>query len=458
MSLGSILNTARNAIQTYQTAIQVTSNNIANASTEGYSRQRAVITPTDPLQMPFGSVGTGVQVETIVRHRDHLLDAQFRREQGAAGYHAMREGLLSGIEATLAEPSAAGLAASLDSFFSAYADLANDPTSTSARAALRESARRLAGKFNSMDADVQRLGTSLTRDLDGVVAQVNDLAVRIADLNKRIVTAEADGTQAPTLRDERDRLVDELSRHADVQVIERPTGEFGVFAGGVPIVDGPVARTLEVRLTGGTAAIGLVGKPTVLSGLGGELGARIDVINSDVPAVRGRLDALADAFVTRVNQIHQTGTNPLGLTAVDLFDPAGLTAGTIGLSVDVLASSDAISAGTGDPLGAYQAGANDVALQLAALRDEQNATLGLSFGGYHARTATDIGLAVASAGDRASAHDALASRAETHRQSVSGVLTDEEVISLIEFQQAYTAATRLVSVADEMIQSVLAMV
>lgn len=457
-TLNSILNTARSAITTSQAAIQVTSNNIANANTEGYSRQRAIISSTHPLHTPFGSFGTGVEITGVVRHRDALLDGQFRRANAQSNYHGMQEQLLSRIEATLAEPTDAGLMTGIDRFFAAYSDVANDPTSNSARSALREQARALASRFNAIDQGVQAVRNDVVRDLQGVVAEVNTLASRIADLNQQIVTAESNGQQAPNLRDTRDQLVDQLSRHADLQVIERPGGELGVFAGGVPIVDGQIARSIEVRQSGTAVQIGLVGTTTVINRPGGALGARVDIVNNDVPATLSRLDALANAFVTEVNLLHQTGTNPLGQTAIDFFDPTGTAASSIGLSADVLADSQAIAAGTPDLLGAYQAGANDVALSIAGLRTTVNGTLGTTFSTFHNETATQAGLAVANARDSALTHDTLTSRADSRRQSVSGVLTDEEVISLIEFQQAYTAATRLVSVADEMMQTILQMV
>jgi len=452
------MNTARSALTTYQSAIQVVSNNIANASTPGYSRQRAILSSSSPLNLPFASIGTGVEMTGVTRQREVLLDGQFRRENGRSGYYALKEQLLGQVETVLAEPSDAGLSNTLDRFFAAYSDLGNDPTSGSARGALRESARELAARFQTMDNGIRRMANGLARELDVVVAQVNDLTTQIADLNRQIVVSEANGSEASDLRDARDRRVDELSRQAQVQVIERPNGAIGVFAGGVPVVDGATSRTLEARSVAGVLEVGIVGSATAVSGVGGGLGARLDVLNTDVPTTLARLDALAANVVTRVNQIHQTGTNALGQTAIDLFDPTGTSAATITLSADVIADADAIAAGTGDAMGAYRAGANDIALAMSALRSEQNGVLGTTFGAYQARTATDVGLSVASARANAAAHQALMNRADNNRLSVSGVLVDEELISLIEFQQAYTAATRLVAVADEMMQSVLQMV
>lgn len=458
MTINSILNTARSAIATSQAAIQVTSNNIANANTEGYSRQRAVISAMHPLNTPFGSFGTGVEITGVVRHRDALLDGQFRRESAASNFYKLHEQLLGRIETTLSEPSEAGLMAGLDQFFSAYADLANDPTSNSGRSALREQARALATRFNAMDNGIQAVRNNLVGDLRGVVAEINNLTTRIADLNQQIVTAESNGLRAPNLRDARDQLVDQLAQHSDLRVIERPGGDLGVFAGGIPLVDGAVARSVELRQAGFVVQIGLVGSAITIATPGGSLGARVDVINNDVPATLTRLDALASALITEVNLIHQTGTNPLGQTTIDFFDPTATTAATIALSADVLASTQAIAAGTPDALGAYQAGANDTALSIAGLRSVSDPTLGMTFSSFHNQTVTEVGLSVANARDMGVTHSTLMSRADSHRQSVSGVLTDEEVISLIEFQQAYTAATRLVSVADEMMQSILQMV
>jgi flagellar hook-associated protein 1 FlgK len=242
-----------------------------------------------------------------------------------------------------------------------------------------------------------------------------------------------------------------------IQVMQRENGGVGILTSGVGLVDGAHHGTLEVRLSGGALELGLQGHPNRLEDLGSRIGGMIRVLNQDIPSVRASLDELAQALVTEINALHQTGTNPAGDTGVDFFDPAGVTASTIGLSAAVAADPGAISAGTGGASGEYRAGANDIALALAGLRDAPNGSLGISFGEHFRRLATDVGFSVRSSLDSVQVHQALSEQAEIRRQSFSGVSTDEELVKLIEFQTAYSAAARVVSVADELLETLVRM-
>jgi flagellar hook-associated protein 1 FlgK len=158
-----------------------------------------------------------------------------------------------------------------------------------------------------------------------------------------------------------------------------------------------------------------------------------------------------------VNALHRTGTNPGGDNGIDFFDPAGLTASSMSLSAQVLADPGAISAGTPGGSGEYRAGANDVALGIAAMRDADSPLLGTSFGDYFRELTSDVGFTVRAAMDRAEVHGTLADQAEARRTGYSGVSTDEELMRLIEFQTAYAAAARVVTTASEMMETLVRM-
>src|SRR5687768_12477510 len=132
-TMANILSTARMAIFAHQTAMQVTSHNIANAETPGYSRQRAQLTEATPQVMPFGNLGTGVRITDVAQIRDTLLDASFRRESANAAGFGLRRDLLGQLEGIFAEPGDRGFATTLDAFWNAWSDLANTPTSSTAR-------------------------------------------------------------------------------------------------------------------------------------------------------------------------------------------------------------------------------------------------------------------------------------------------------------------------------------
>ncbi len=463
-TIGGILNTARTALLAQQRATQVTAHNISNATTEGYSRQRADMVAGTPISTPFGPVGTGVHVVDVERARDALLDRSFRRESSLASGHRMRYDLLGLVETRFGEPGDYGLGAALDAFWSSWADLANDPTNTSARTAVQSRGRQLAEQLNGLAAGLDEVRDVATARLGGTVGRLNDLSSAVADLNRRIVAEEAGGHTASDLRDERDRILDEMATLVSIEVHERENGSVGVIAGGVGIVDGVRVSKLQAHFSGDDWSLRLE-SGTTLDVRGGELAGMLQVLNTDLPALEDRLDELARGIVHTVNDLHRTGTNPLGQTDVVFFDDQGgdlslVTARNIALSDDVAADASSIAAGSGGAAGEYRSGASDIALALAQLRDtpETDYLGGRTFGDFHANLVQDLGLSIRSTGDAATVHETLAANAEARRLSVSGVQTDEELIRLMQFQSAYTAAARVVTAADEMLQSLLNMV
>jgi flagellar hook-associated protein 1 len=518
-SIGSILNIARTAINSSQTAVQVASQNIANAATEGYSRQRAVLTPGVPEVTPYGSLGTGVIVNDVVRVRDTMLDANFRRDAGNASGYATRRDLVSGIESVLAEPSEGALASTLDAFYNAWSDLANNPTSGAAKSVVRQRGGQLATTLNSYAAGLEQQQRSTLDRLNSSIADFNQLAHQVAKLNEQVVAAELGGHSAGDLRDQRDLLVDKMAKLGTVKTIERPDGSIAVYLQNATIVDGssvkqlqPVtqAKQLHPLVPGGPnppAGITVEGDTTPLPVVTGAFSAMLGVLNDDIPATSAKLDRLAAGIVEQVNTIHRTGWTAAGEaknaatavarwsdpdpskrgSGVDFFDPrtgpGSVNAANIRLSADVLQSVDFVAAGTSslDASNTVRAatGNNAVALALAGLRDVSTKTtvtldaLGVptytasttdaGFGGktaasFYRDTVTDVALEVRAATNDATVYDTMAAQAESRRSSVSGVSTDEELVLLMRYQQAYAAATKLVHAVDEMAQSVLAMI
>jgi len=462
-SLNSILANARTALTAQQAAVQVTSHNIANASTDGYTRQRADLVQNFPVYMPEGAFGTGVHLGGIGHLRDSLLDTTYRSQQSSFATYERRSELLSRIEELYGEPSETGLGAALDSFLSAWNDLANHPLNETSRSVLRESAERLNGQFHRIATGLEHVRASAVTRLEQDVAELNRLTSEIADLNVRIVAAEVGGTTAGDLRDMRDRAIDRMSALVPVTVVRHADGSVGISAQGALLIDGAEAVSVEASSAGGTWAV-TTSRGRVVPLTEGSIGATLTALRDDIPAARAEIDAIAHAIVEDVNALHRAGTNPLAQTGIDFFDPNGVDALTIALSADVAASPLAIAAGAGtvdangDPV--YQAGSTDVALAIAALRDATgNARLGgRSFGDAYNAAVTRVGLGVQSATISQETYEALAQQADARRVSVSGVSTDEELVNLIRYQNAYAAAARVVSAADEMLQTVIGMV
>lgn len=444
-SLGSILSIARSAIAAHQTAVQVSSQNISNAQTEGFSRQRATLVTGTPARGAAGSLGTGVVVRDITRVRDTLLDTSYRREAGNAAGFGLRRDLLGQVEEIFGGLSEGGFGATLDAFWSSWSDLANNPGNGSVRGLVQQRGEQVAFALNNFAERLEDQNASTGDQVARAVGELNDLARQAADLNRQIAGSEHGGHTAPDLRDQRDRVIDRMSRIAPVRVIERSDGSTAVIVANATMVDGADTRTLRLD-AGSTLRVGFVGSVGSLTDIGGSLGAMLEVRNTEIPEVQAKLDALASGLATAANEVHVSGTG------VPFFD--GSTAAGIRLGDAVASDPSLIGASSAGP------GDNRVALEMAALRHEK-VTLGTSaktLGGYYADVVTDVAVRVGSADNSATVYEILASQADTRRSSVSGVSVDEELIQMIRHQQAYSAATRLVNVADEMVQSILNMV
>lgn len=459
-SLFGILNVARSGMAAQQLQLEVASHNLANANTEGYSRQRVELAARRPLFMPEGMLGTGVEVTDISRSRDALLDRQVRSSTTDLMGDQMRFDLLSGVESLLNEPGGSSLGSTLDAFYSAWSDLANDPTGAASRSVLVERGRQVAEHLNRLSGGLDDLRTTAANQLQADAGRANALLNEVAALNRQIVAAQANGNSAPDLGDQRDRALDALSGILDIQVHPQPRGDVNVTVGGISLVNGVSAESISVMGGVGTWSLQTSGGFT-LGSPGGTAGAALRVLAQDEPGFRTALDDLARGIAESVNALHTTGTNPNGTTGIDFFDVSGglanVTAGSLSLDAAILADADNVSAGTADGGGAYQPGANDVALALAGLRTAGSpGYLGGSTAGQAYRNlVTQVGLAVNVAATDVAAGESLRAAALERRESLVGVSTDEELVKVIQFQAAYAASAKIVNVVDEMLQTLL---
>ncbi len=448
MSLTSLLSIARTALLAQRRAMEVTAHNIANANTPGYSRQRLELTAADPLRLPLGAVGRGVTFDTIVRLRDTFYDASYRRDNAGLGGSSTRLSLLQEIEGAIGEPSDTGIAAALDGFFQSFSDLTHDPSGAAARELVRQAGDRLAGAIRSLDGRIAQSGTGALERLQSDVNDVNGLLSRVASLNTQIIAAG--GERAPDLLDQRDLLLDQLSEFATLKVLPQSNGTVTVIAANTTLVDAATAQTLQVA----PAATGFnvtTSDGRVLDFGEGRLQSETNFLTTDLPAVRAKLDQFVSGLVNSVNGLHGSGFTLTGATGIAFFDPAGVTAGSIDLSAAVKASTDAIAAGlTNAP------GDATLALQLAQLRNVSVGSLGnRTLGDFYAVFASGVGADTRDATLDVESLQALVDHAETQRLSVSGVATDEEMLSLIAQQEAYGAAARLIQAAQEMSDAIL---
>lgn len=455
MSLNSLLSIARSALLTHQRSIDVTGHNIANAQTEGYTRQRLAIQAETPLRTGFGQMGRGVTAAGMERLRDQFLDQSYRRENGDLGRFGTMKDLLGQVDALFAEPTDVGIANGIDELFSAFADLANDPTGQTPRTIARQAAENLTARFRDADTRLSTMTGEVRARVDDAVTSINNITRQVADLNTRIRSAGSGLRESPDLKDKRDLLIDQLSGLIGVRVVEREDGTVGVLAGDALLVDGAQVSDLEVRdMENGTIQVGAKNVPSGVNLSSGSLSGLVELSARTIPGMRDQLDTLVAGIVREVNTIHRAGRTNSGATGIDFFSAGGVTANTMRVSDDIRASINNIAAGvSGAP------GDNATALALAGLRTTGVGSFnGDTIGGAFQKMVSSLAVTVQDANSNHEAQTILVANADATRQSVGGVSIDEELTRLITQQTAYSAAARLVTVADQMMQDVLNMV
>lgn len=245
------LEVAKRGLYAQQSAISTTGHNIANANTEGYSRQRVNLEASRPIEVPSmtkstypGQLGTGVELESIKRLRDQFLDLQYRRENQSQGEWSVREKTNMTIEGIINEPSESGLRSVMDKFWNSWEALNRDPSLLSARSSVRAEAINLIDTFKHIGSSLQTLSEDLKNNIDIKTEEANGIIQSIADLNKNIKKIEALGDNANDLRDKRDLLVDKLSTIVDVNVVQTPNS-YSIISAGVEVINNDQATLLS---------------------------------------------------------------------------------------------------------------------------------------------------------------------------------------------------------------------
>lgn len=343
-----ILNTSLTGMLAFQRALQVTSHNIANANTPGYSRQVANFTARVGSGGGNVYLGGGTQVASIQRIYDGMQMEQLRSSTtGFARFDTLNT-LSSRVDILLADADT-GLTSGLQSYFNSLQDLANDPSSISARQALIGEAEGVAGRFQSLDSQLREVEDEVNTRLTLAVDSINRIATSIASVNEKIALANNSSSPPNDLLDERDRLVLELSEQVTVSTNIQDDGTMSVFiASGQSLVSRGTAQQLAVeasefdptRMT--VAYQGATGTtPLDTSTTGGNLGGLLEFRSRVLDPARQSLGQTATAFATSMNEQHASGMDLRGNLGGDLFSVA---APTVLSSVDNTGSLSASAA------------------------------------------------------------------------------------------------------------------
>lgn len=475
MGINSILNIATSGVTQAQVAIEVTSENIANINTDGYSRQRVVFETAPVINSNGFPLGTGVKIAEVQRNHDELLQLQIVNGNSDYGESKFVQTALEQIEPSFNELSNDGLGAAMDNFFNSWQDLSITPQGTAERQAVLTRAQIMVDAFHQAASSLQDSITNADTSLEGITAEISDKARNIASLNTQILQTERLGGNANELRDQRDYLTQELGKLVGVEYTEESDGSLTVrLAGGQTLVQGSSYGTVSTRDNAATGLNDIVFTPggggasvDVTASIGGpdnslgEIGGALQVRDEIVPGYRERLDELANQLVSAVNTQHVSGYGLDG-TRNDFFDSAGTTGATISLN-SALTLNKVAAAGQ-NPLTTSGPGDNTNALSLGSLK---NSALTFTAGGsssrstvgnYYNALVSSIGVDAENAANTTSQSDSFLKQLNALRESNSGVSLDEELTNLMKYQRAYQASAKVINTVNEMLDTVMGLI
>ncbi|MFC4777819.1 flagellar hook-associated protein FlgK [Paenibacillus sp. GCM10023252] len=494
------IETAKRSLFTQQANINTIGHNIANANTPGYSRQRVNMVASRPIEAPGymrsntpGQLGTGVEFVSITRIREQFLDDQFRNANRMLGDWNIQADTLAKLETVFNEPSDSGLRTVMDNFWKSWTDLSKDPENITGRKIVRENALALVDAFNETSKHLSDLENDLTTNIDVKVSQVNSISSSIASLNYEIKRLEDYGDNPNDLRDQRDYLVDQLSKIANVSVVNTPQG-YNISVGALAVVTGAEATPatsaqMETeyaagRLVGGEIAGLITSRDKYVGDYQSQVDALADtLVNGDITVTIPKgstyngVALAADQTVTvkGINGLHKLGylfTNP-PVQAGNIFESVNgvgtaMTAQSIKLAQAIV--DDPMQIATSmrtDVIGGVNQtvkGNNVLANLMAGLKDTSfkfsptasgNGIANGTIDSFYQSMLGQLGVQAQEATRQYMNQQDIVTQVESSRQSVSGVSLDEEMSELIKFQHAYSAAARFMTTVDETLDKVI---
>jgi flagellar hook-associated protein 1 FlgK len=432
---------ARRGLSAHQRATQVSQNNVANAHTEGYSRQRPVLAATNPYQLPVlsqGQLGSGVEVKEVQRLRDIFLDQQLRANLAETGFWEGQESALAKVEALFTEPAQNSVNDLLAAFWNSWQELSNNPQETSARIFITQTAVNLTTRLNYLTTQLNTAQEEITGNLNFKANELNELAAQLTEINKSIAKGLVKENHA--LMDQRDLILDQMARLAEIKVSFTENNLVTVAVGEQTIVDGFEVYPVERE--------DLPAEP------GGELGGLFTAREKTSDYLE-KLGLFNQTLADKVNEVHQEGYALNGIPGSDFFTLTEMDNGLREISVNEEILNDPNKIAAAEVPDAPGDGRN--ALAIAALREKTDfAELGNnSLAGFYRQLVTDVGTAKNQATQNTAQFQLIDQQFEAQRQSLSGVLIDEELTLLMQYQYAYQASAQALKIMDDLLDTLV---
>jgi flagellar hook-associated protein 1 FlgK len=439
--------------------MDTSAHNIANANTPGYHRQEVTLGSRRPfpslssLQGPLGGQwGTGVEIVSVRRAQDAYLGLHLRTATGQLAQWQAADSSLEEIQAVLAPGSGSDLGSLLDNFWNAWQTLSTSPEDVAARVEVRSRGLAVADGFRDAVQQLRASAAKLDDAVQAGVDEINQLTGQVASLNRDISVALAAGRSPNDLLDTRDQLLLRLGELTGASPLTSQEGDLILNLGGRPLVQGQLAFQLTT-VRGPSGHLDLVwqedGSPVTLPA--GQISGNLQVRDEVIPAHLAQLDQIASNLVSAVNSLHQGGYALDGVTTGLDFFVAGSTAADLALDPALLDDASLIAAAAAPD----SPGDGSLALAIAGVRTQGLLPAGETLNQAWQGLLEEVGSQVQAAKDNITTTQLRYDQLLAQQDSLSGVSLDEEIAQMMQFQHAYEAAAKVMSVLDQMLATLI---
>ncbi|MCH8033276.1 MAG: flagellar hook-associated protein FlgK [Bacteroidetes bacterium] len=450
--LSRIFNISSRSLDVYRKALDVTAHNIANAGNKDYSRQVLNISTAFPDKMAGFIWGAGINMDTIQRVRNNFIENQLRVSTQESSFFDKQSILLGRVEQIFTEPTEFGLSESITSFFNSWGELAVAPNSYALRENVIAKAENMSTRVETIHRNLETTKKEVFDEFKNKIDTLNGLLSNINELNVKIAQQVHAGFQPNDLLDSRDAMIDEVTTIVDAQVFFDSNGSANISIGGILAVD--LVQSIEFKITASNGKLNL----TTLQNhdlqqiKGGELGALSDVYSNKIPDYLEQVDNIINVLFNSVNQVHSTGytINDPPVTGIDFF--SNYSNGVLRVNNEILDDPNKIAVSADGT-----SGNGDIAVQIADINN-QPLLNGNTIVESYSSLISKVGNEKATSDSLSASTELVLQQLKQQRASYSGVSLDEEMANIIRFQRSYEASAKLISVADEMLQTLLNMV
>lgn len=453
--LSATLGISSNALEADQGALEVTSNNIANANTPGYTREVPDLTEAPPVQLGNLLYGQGVSLQDIQSVTDPVLQLSIQQETSNQGQLTSFTNAMDQVQSLFNETQGVGLQGALSQFFNSLQSLSTNPSSSSLGQAVLSAGQNLASDFHQIASNLTQIQSGLDQNVTEDVTQINQLTSQIANVSGQIESLQAQGNDTGSLVDQRTQLVNKLSNLIGLSVTNNAGGNYTLSTqNGSLLVVGNQSFNLQTQLNASTGSQDVYANGTDITAsiTQGDLGGLIQARDTSIPDALTSLNTLAYNLVNAFNTQSTAGYEASGSPGVNFFTPLGSAAGAASqISVAITSPSQIATSSDGT------AGSNGNVLLLAGIQN-QPVVSGQTVTDYYASLVDTIGNQISAANSQQQASTALMQQLQNQLTSISGVSIDDEATNLVKYQNAYEASAQVISLVNQLMQTTINMI